>query len=107
MNTIIRRIIDIDKAARELTQEAVERRASSSKAAEEKKKEVSENFIFMARTRVDVIRATEVQSAKKQLDETSARREETTRRMQSEYDSMHDKWVSAIVDRVVNGEDLT
>ncbi len=106
MNNFIRRIIDIDKAARELTQEAIERRATTSKAAEDKKTEVSENYISMARKRVDVIRTTEVDSAKKQLNGFCEQCEAISKRMHAEYDTNHSEWVSAIVERVVNGDDL-
>ena len=106
MNNIIQRIIDIDKAARELTQEVIERRSTSSKAAEEKKKEVTENYISMARKRVDVIRTTEIGNAKKQLTESAGRREELEQRMQAKYDSCHNEWVSSIVERVTAGDDL-
>jgi len=53
---IIRKIIDMDKAAREATHDALERRTRTAHAAEKKKKEVTDTFISMARNRVDVIR---------------------------------------------------
>ena len=105
MYEIIQRIIDIDKAARELTQDAIERKANSSAAAEEKKKEVTENYLSMARKRVDIIRSTEVSYAQQQLNEANSRSERISERMQKEYEANREKWVSEIVKRVISGDD--
>lgn len=106
MYEIIQRIIDIDKAARELTHEAVERRAGSSRAAEAKKTEVTEQYLAMARKRVDVIRSTEIAEARAQLDEGERCRAQAAEKMKAVYDEKHGEWVAAIVARVTSGDDL-
>ena len=63
MQDMIKKIIAIDKEARRLTDEARARRAGSSKAVEQKKAEVSENFLLLARKRIDIIRRASSQSA--------------------------------------------
>lgn len=104
---MIQRIIDMDKEARRVTNEALERRAGSARAVQEKKQEVTDTFISMARKRVDVIRTTEMQDAAEQLEQGNARREVIMQRMQEQYESSREDWVNAIVGRVVSGDDLT
>lgn len=96
----------MDKAAREATRDAMDRRTRTAHAADKKKKEVTDNFISMARTRVDVIRNTEVQYAAAQLAEGNKQREAAAQRMDSQYEAHREEWVNAIVSRVINGDDL-
>jgi len=104
---LIQRIIDMDKDARRLMNDAMERRAGSAKAVHEKKQEVSDNFISMARKRVDVIRHTEMEHAAQQLEQGNQRRQVISQRMNEQYEAHREEWVSAIVDRVINGDDLS
>lgn len=103
---IIRKIINMDKAAREATHDAMERRTRTAHAAEKKKKEVTDTFISMARNRVDVIRNTEVQYAAAQLAEGNKQREAAAKRMDGQYEAHREEWVNAIVSRVTDGDDL-
>lgn len=103
---IIRKIIDMDKAARETTHDAMERRTRTAHAAEKKKKEVTDTFISMARNRVDVIRNTELQHAAAQLAEGNKLREAAAERIDKQYKTHREEWVSAIVARVTDGDDL-
>ena len=66
---MLRRIIEMDKSARQLTAEARERREGSAEAIEKKKTEVSENFISMARNRIYTIRKSEMADAEQQQRE--------------------------------------
>ena len=103
---LIQKIIDIDKEARRLMSEAADRRAGSAQAVQQKKQDVSDNFISMARKRVDVIRTTEMEHAAHQLEQGNERRQQTAQRMEEQYETNREAWVSAIVSRVTNGDDL-
>lgn len=103
---IIRKIIDMDKAAREATHDAMERRTRTAHAADKKKQEVTDTFISMARNRVDVIRNTEVQHAAAQLAEGNKQREAVAERIDRQYETHREEWVNAIVSRVIDGDDL-
>ena len=103
---LIQRIIDMDKDARRLMNEAMDRRAGSAKAISEKQREVSENFLTMARTRVDVIRTTEMEHADEQLETGNKRRQSVLEGMDAAYAAHREEWVTAIVSRVTDGDDL-
>lgn len=102
----IQKIIDIDREARRLMSDAADRRAGSAQAVQQKKQEVSENFISMARKRVEVIRQTELEYARKQLEQGNERRQQAAQRMDEQYQQKRKTWVNAIVSRVTNGDDL-
>lgn len=104
---LIQRIIDIDKEARRMMNEAAERRTGSARAVQLKKQEVSDNFITMARKRVEVIRSTEMEYAAGQLEQGNERRRQIAERMEQQYQTNRENWVSGIVSRVTGGDDLT
>ena len=87
----------MDKEARRLTDEARRRRAGSADAVGQKKQEVSENYLLMARRRVDDIRTSEMNDAEEQWA--------AMERLEKCYEDYHEHWVSDIVARVLSGDD--
>lgn len=104
-NTIVRRIIEMDKEARRLTDEARRRRAGSASAVGQKKQEVSENYLSMARKRVDDIRKSEMSDAQEQWSELEKRNGQTAKELEDLYQKKHVQWVESIVDRVLSEDD--
>ena len=105
MNDTIRRIIEMDKEARRLTDEARRRRAGSAEAVGQKKQEVSDNYLAMARQRVDAIRSSELRDAEQQWQAMEKQYAAAGERLEKCYEDHHEQWVSDIVDRVLSGDD--
>lgn len=103
--TIVRRIIEMDKEARRLTDEARRRRAGSASAADRKKQEVSENYLSMARKRVDDIRRSEMNDAQEQWEELEKRCALTAEKLEELYKKKRSEWVGSIVERVLSEDD--
>ena len=106
MQDTIRKIIEIDKEARRLTDEARARRAGSAKAVEQKKHEASEGYLTLARQRIGIIRAAEEQDAADRWAELEKQNAEVARKLEEAYSAGREKWVSSIVSRVTSGDDL-
>lgn len=105
MQSMIRKIIEMDKEARRLTDEARERREGSARAIERKKSEVSENFLTLARQRVEIIRKAEMNDAAEQWSEMEAQYAQVSQRLSDRYEQNGAQWIDAICARVINLED--
>lgn len=106
MQNVIKQIIEMDKEARRLTDEARERRAGSAAAAANKRHEVFDNYLRMARNRVDTIRKVEMQSADEQMDNIEKAAAAAQKEMDAVFDSNRERWTSELVAAVTEGEDL-
>ncbi|MBQ4312849.1 MAG: hypothetical protein IJC18_01440 [Clostridia bacterium] len=104
MKDTIRRIIDIDKKAREATKEALERKSRSAQAVEEKKAEVSESVLRNAHSRVEQIRVMDMNEAQEQWEEIRKRYDAIAQRLDESFEKNKDAWVESIVARVIGGE---
>ena len=106
MQDMIKKIIEIDKEARRLNDEALERRAGAAQAAAAKRSEVYENYLHMARNRVETIRKVEMQSVDEQIKAIDSRSSEASARMRRELETNRQQWVEEIVAAVTEGDDL-
>lgn len=95
----------MDKEARRLTDEARRRRAGSADAVGQKKQEVSENYLLMARRRVDDIRTSEMNDAEKQWADMEKQYSAVSARLDKCYADHREQWVGSIVERVLSGDD--
>lgn len=95
----------MDKEARRLTDEARRRRAGSADAVGQKKQEVSENYLLMARRRVDDIRTSEMNDAEEQWAAMEKQYSAISGRLDRCYNDHREQWVSSIVERVLSGDD--
>ncbi|MBE6752973.1 MAG: hypothetical protein E7559_01240 [Ruminococcaceae bacterium] len=105
MKNMIRKVIAMDKEARRLTDDARARREGSARIIEQKKAEVSENFLTLARQRIDIIRAAEMRDAAEQWEQLEQQYAAVTARLDECRAQNADAWVDAIVDRVLTLED--
>lgn len=107
MQDMIKKIIEMDKEARRLNDEALQRRAGAAQAAAAKRSEVYENYLLMARNRVETIRKVEMQNAGEQIAVIEKRGEEAAARLREQYSANRQRWVDDIVAAVTEGEDLS
>lgn len=106
MQDMIKKIIQMDKDARRLKEEALQRKADSAQAAAAKRQEVFDNYLLMARNRVETIRNVEMQSADEQAKVIDERSREAAEKLRSRLEESREQWVTAIVAAVTEGEDL-
>lgn len=105
MQNMIKRIIEMDKQARALNDDAQERRDGAAQAVEQKKEEVRRNYLALAQQRIDVIREAETQDARERMDEITRHNGEVIARMEQTVERERDRWVAEIVERVTKGDD--
>lgn len=106
MQDMIKRIVDMDKRARELTEQAKLRRAGSVEAAERKKEEVRQNYIALARKRIDVIERSEMRDAQDDWKKIEARHAQIAEQLDKTYAENKDRWIDELVERVTKGDGL-
>ena len=106
MQDMIKKIIQMDKEARRLNEEALQRKADSAQAAAAKRQEVFDSYLLMARNRVDTIRKVEMHSADEQVKAIDRRSAEAAEKLRSRAEACREQWVADIVAAVTEGEDL-
>lgn len=106
MQNTIKKIIEMDKDARRLTDEARERRAGSATAADCKRREVFDSYLLMARNRVDTIRKVETRSVEEQIAAINSASEDRARVLRDRFKSEGAAWVEELVLDVTQGDDL-
>lgn len=100
MEDMIRRIVDMDKKAREITEAAEREKIESEKEINEKAAQLREDYLSRARQRIQVNRETERKIAEREWEKTRTRYDEELRRMDALYAERGDEWVQAIVSAV-------
>jgi len=106
MQDMIKKIIQMDKDARRLNEEALQRKADSAQAAAAKRQEVFDSYLLMARNRVETIRKVEMQSAEEQIKAIDERSQAAADNLRGKLKECREQWVSDIVTAVTEGEDL-
>ncbi len=102
MKDMIARILDMDKKARGLTDEAQQSKIDYEKEIIRTKEKIKNDYLARAKERIRINR----QSAQKKADEELRRIEAKNAALITELDKKssenHDKWVDAIFQRVVS-----
>ena len=106
MQDMIKKIIQMDKDARRLNEEALQRKADSAQAAAAKRQEVFDSYLLMARNRIDTIRKVEMQNAEEQIKAIDERSRTAAEKLRSRLEEYREQWVADIVTAVTEGEDL-
>lgn len=106
MQDMIKRIVDMDKRARELTEEARSRRAGSTEAVARKKEEVRKNYIDLAQKRIEAIERSEMRDAQENWKDIEAKHAGIAEKLDRTYEEKKDQWVSELVERVTKGDGL-
>ena len=97
MQDMIKKLIEMDKEARRLTDEARQRKAGSTEAAAEKRREVFDGYLQMASNRVDTIRKVEMESAGEQIKAIDQRYQAAEEAMRKQAEASRESWISQIV----------
>ena len=104
MQDMVERIVEMDKHARELTDEAKRLRVGSEDRIKAKKEELRRAYRDRADERVALIRKAEARNAETELKAILERQKESERQLDALYAEKGDEWVAAIVARAT-GDD--
>ncbi len=100
MEDMIKRIVDMDKKAREITEAAEQEKAAAEKEIGEKAAQLREEYLSKARRRIQVNREMEQRIAEEEWAKTKVQYEEQMNRLNTLYAEHGDEWVRAVVDAV-------
>ena len=104
MQDMVERIVEMDKRARELTDEAKRLRVGSEDRIRAKKGELRRAYRDKADERVELIKKAEARNADAELKTILEHQRESERRLDALYAQKGDEWVAAIVTRAT-GDD--
>ena len=101
MQDVIAKIIDMDKKARDLTDEAQRSKISYENEILKKKEKIKNDYLDRAKERIEINKQTAQKKADTQLKEIEEKNDSVIRKLNSSYSENGDKWVDEIVKRVV------
>ena len=104
MQDMVERIVEMDKRARELTDEAKKLRVGSEDRLKTKKAELRRGDQKKANERVELIKKAEIKTAKVELETILEKQNQVRQRLEDLYAENGDQWVAGIVARVT-GDD--
>ena len=101
MQDMIKKIVDMDEKAQEMTEEAKRSKALSAQEIAETKERIRENYLARARKRIELNRIQEKNQARQILADAEKKYEVQLIKMQELYRQQGGNWVDAIVGRVI------
>ena len=101
MQDMIKKIVDMDEKAQEITEEAKRSKALSAQEIAETKERIRENYLARARKRIELNRIQEKNQARQILADAEKKYEVQLIKMQELYRQQGGNWVDAIVCRVI------
>ena len=97
MQDMVERIVEMDKRARELTDEAKRLRVGSEDRIRSKKEELRRGYRDRAEERVELIKKAEAKNAEIELKAILEKQNTIQRRLEELYALKGDEWVASIV----------
>lgn len=104
MQDMVERIVEMDKRARELTDEAKKLKVGSEDRLKAKKQELRRGYQDRANERVELIKKAEVKTAEAELKAILERQKQVQQQLDDLYAEKGDEWVAGIVARVTGDE---
>ena len=101
MQDMIKKIVDMDEKAQEITEEAKRSKALSAQEIAETNERIRENYLARARKRIELNRIQEKNQARQILADAEKKYEVQLIKMQELYRQQGGNWVDAIVGRVI------
>ena len=101
MQDMIKRIVEMDQKAQDMTIEAREARIRTEKELAQRRKQIREELLAKARQRLGVNEETERKIAEESWQIVKARQEAASKKLEEDYARNGDRWVSEITARVL------
>lgn len=100
MQEMIERILEMDKAARRLTDEAQELRVNAEKEIELKKQQLHKDYLERAERKIEKLREEEEANAEKEMAAFRVKAQSIRDALNQSYNENHEKWVSDIFSQI-------
>lgn len=97
------KIIEIDRIAQKMTDEALAMKSEAEAAVENDKKKLRESYIDRAHHRIKVIEQTEMNLYEQSLAELEKKYADVSAKLDETYQANHEKWVSELYTKVIGG----
>lgn len=104
MQEMIKRIVDMDKKAREITAAAEQEKIDSEKDVVEKAEQLREDYLSSARRRIQINKTLENDVLEQKWAKTKAHYDIQIENMKNIYAENGDRWVDSIYQRVIKEE---
>ena len=101
MKDMVSRIIEMDKAAREITQKVKNEKLTLEKEIKELKKKIRSEYLDRARKRIETNRETEKEFANEKINLIKSEKNKISKRLQEQYKENFEKWTDTIVSHVL------
>jgi hypothetical protein len=103
MQDIIQKIIEIDKRAQKMTDEAQELRKEAEASIESDKKALREQYLERARRRIAITNETEDKYLAGMLADIDKKYADISKELDAKYEGNHSKWAGELYDKVIGG----
>ncbi|MCH4239800.1 MAG: hypothetical protein LKF71_06000 [Oscillospiraceae bacterium] len=101
MKDMIKEIVDIDREAQQITDEAQQEKLNSTEEVAKRREEIRATYLSRARKRIAKNEPVERAAAEKNWAATEKHYSEVRQKMESNYTAHGDEWVKALVSRVL------
>ncbi len=102
MEDMISKIVDMDKKARDITDEAQKSKIDYENQIIRTKEKIKNDYLERAKKRIEINRQTAQKKAEEQLQLLEEKNEAIIENLDKTYSENCDNWVNTIVDRVIN-----
>lgn len=103
MENMIKRIVEMDEKARQITEEAQRARSGSAEAIAQKREELRAEYLDKARARIERNRQTEQAAADVEWQEIEKKYQALGAGLDKKFEAHHGEWAEAIFRRVIGG----
>lgn len=103
MEEMIKRIIDMDKKAREITDSAQEEKLHSEQEIAQRAAQLREDYLDRARRRIQINAETEKALAEQRWERRKQKYAQQKADLERTYEVKHQEWVDQIVKNILEG----
>ena len=103
MQDIIQKIIEIDRMAQKMTDDALAMKNEVEASIDSDKKKLREDFVARARHRISVTAETEKKFLEEALAEIDKKYSDVAEKLNTLYNEKHDLWVNDLYSKVIGG----
>lgn len=101
MEDMIARIVEMDKKARDMTEQAQKNKLDYENQIIAKRESIKTDFLERAKKRIAINREAAQKKADTTLQQAETRNRAIIEKMETDYDRLGDAWVDTIVQRVL------
>lgn len=102
MKDMVKEIVDMDRKAREIMDEAQQEKLDSEKEISQMREKIREDYLAKARERIKLNEPQEREAAEKAWKAVEARQNEISAKLDAQYEENGKRWAEELARRVLN-----